>query len=374
MVSKKADLYVLAGTSKGAFIFQSDSRRQKWRIKGPFLRGSPVLHMAFDQRDAKTIYAAVNSGHFGPTVCWTKDLGRTWKNAESPPRFAEGSGLTVAKVWHVEPGHADEAGVVFAGVEPAALFRSEDGANAWKPVDSLNNHPTRSKWEPGGGGLCLHSIVVDPSNLKRMYVGISAVGVFRSDDSGQTWNPKNNRVRADFLADKYPEFGQCVHKLLVDPNKPSHLYQQNHCGVYRSEDAAESWIDVSKGLPTSKGEFSQTGFGFPLAVHPHKSGTIYVLPEEADNFRAVANREFAIYTTSNAGKSWRKLTNGLPRGDVYLGCWREGLATDKMDPAGVYVGTRMGHIFYSADEGRRWQMLAQWLPPVYSVSTATVMR
>jgi photosystem II stability/assembly factor-like uncharacterized protein len=272
--------------------------------------------------------------------------------------------LTVEKVWHVEPGHADQASVVYAGVEPAALFRSEDGGDNWRPVDGLNNHPTRPKWTPGGGGLCLHSIVVDPSNAKRLYAGISAAGLFKSEDGGETWNPKNKGVRADFLPDKYPELGQCPHKVLMDANKPRQLYQQNHCGVYRSEDAAESWIEITKGLPSQ--------FGFPLAVHPHKSGAIYVVPEEGDFFRAAAKRELAVYGSSSAGKAWKKLNNGLPKKNVYLGCHRECLATDKLEPAGLYVGTRMGHIFHSANEGRHWQLLAQYLPPIYSVSTGTI--
>jgi photosystem II stability/assembly factor-like uncharacterized protein len=208
--------------------------------------------------------------------------------------------------------------------------------------------------------------------MKRMYVGISAAGVFKSDDGGETWAPKNRGVRADFLPEKFPEIGQCVHKMALDPNKPNHLYQQNHCGVYKSEDAAETWTEISKGLPEGKGGASGVGFGFPLAVHPHKSGRVYVVPEEADTFRTVANREFTVYASYNAGKAWKKLNNGLPRKNAYLGCFREGLATDKLDPAGFYVATRMGHIFSSANEGRKWQLLAEWLPPVYSISTATI--
>lgn len=363
MAIKRAEVCVLAGTKKGAFIFQSDRRRRRWKMKGPFFENSPVFHMCFDRRDGRSIYAAVNSYHFGPTVQRTRSLGRKWENAKSPPRFADRSELKVEQVWHVEPGHADEAEVVYAGIAPAALFRSEDGGNTWKLNESLNNHPTRPNWQPGAGGLCLHSIAIDPSNSKRMYVGISAVGILKTEDAGESWNFKNKNVRADYMPTKYPEYGQCVHKLLMDPNRPSFLYQQNHCGVYRTEDAAENWTEVSRGLPS--------GFGFPLAVHPRESETFYVVPEQGDFFRVTANREFAVYGTSNAGRNWRKLNKGLPNRDVYIGCHREGLATDQLDPAGIYVGTTTGHLFHSPNEGRSWQLLAQWLPPVHSVSTAT---
>ena len=364
MVTKKADVYVLLGTRKGGFILHSDSRRRNWKMKGPFFENSPVFHMAFDKRDGKTIYAAVNSGHFGPTVFRSKNFGRTWENSKNPPRFPETSGLKVEHLWHIEPGHPNEPEVVYAGVAPAALFRSEDGGENWKINENLSSHPTRPKWEPGAGGLCLHSIVIDPRNPKRMYLGISAVGTFKTEDHGETWTPKNKNVRADFLPDKYPEFGQCVHKLVMDPAKSDHLYQQNHCGVYRSQNAAEDWIEISKGLPS--------GFGFPMAVHPQESETFYVVPEQGDFFRVAANKEFSVYTTSNAGKTWRKLSKGLPSKNTYLGCYREGLATDQLDPAGIYVGTRMGHLFSSVNEGKTWQLSAQWLPPIYSVSTATV--
>jgi hypothetical protein len=364
LVSKKANIYVLLGTRKGAFIFQSDSRRRKWKMKGPFFENAPVFHMAFDQRDGKSIYAAVNSGHFGPTIQRTKNLGRSWENSKTPPRFAEGSGLKVENIWHVEPGHSDEPDVVYAGVAPAGLFRSEDGGDNWKLNENLNNHPTRPKWEPGAGGLCLHSIIIDSSRPKRMYLGISAVGVFKSEDGGQSWTTKNRNVRADFLPDKYPEFSQCVHKLVMDPNSPSHLYQQNHCGVYRTEDGAENWTEVSKGLPS--------GFGFPMASHPHDSKKFYVVPEEGDFYRVSAKQEFAVYGTSNAGNTWKRLNKGLPGKPAFLGCYREGLATDSLDPVGLYVGTRMGHVFSSANEGKNWQILTQWLPPVYSVSTAPI--
>jgi len=365
LVATKPTVHILLGTRKGAFILQSDFRRRSWKVKGPFFENSPVFHMSFDKRDGKTIYAAVNSGHFGPTVFRSKNLGRNWKHSKNPPRFPENSGLNVEHVWHVEPGHSSEPDVVYAGVAPAALFRSEDQGESWVFNENLNNHPSRGKWAPGAGGLCLHSIVIDPSNSKRIYLGISAVGVFKTEDAGNSWTLKNKNVRADYSPDKYPEFGQCVHKLVMDPKAPDHLYQQNHCGVYRSEDAAENWVEISKGLPS--------GFGFPMATHPHESNTFYVVPEQGDFFRVAANREFAVYGTRNSGKTWRKLNRGLPGKNAYLGCHREGLATDQLDPAGIFVGTRMGHLFSSINEGREWKLTAQWLPPIHSVSTATMV-
>jgi photosystem II stability/assembly factor-like uncharacterized protein len=365
LVATKADVHVLLGTRKGAFILQSDSRRRKWKMKGLFFENSPVFHMSFDERDHKTIYAAVNSGHFGPTIFKSKNLGRTWENSKNPPRFPKESNLKVENVWHVEPGHPDEPNAVYAGVAPAALFQSKDNGESWTFNENLNNHPTRAKWQPGAGGLCLHSIVIDPSNPKRMYLGISAVGVFKSEDGGETWTTKNKNVRADFMPTKYPEFGQCVHKLVMDPKKTDHLYQQNHCGVYRSTDSAENWVEISKGLPS--------GFGFPMAAHPHDSETFYVVPEQGDFFRVAANRDFAVYGTYNAGKTWKKLSKGLPGKNAYLGCYREGFATDQLDTVGLYLGTRMGHLFSSVNEGKSWQLMTQWLPPIHSVSTATTM-
>lgn len=373
MASKKADVRVLLGTAKGAFILQSDSRRRRWKMRGPFFRGSPINHIAFDERDGRKVYAAVNSGQFGSTIGMSKNFGRDWDTAKEPPRYPEGSDLKVERVWHVEPGHPDEPDVVYAGVEKAGLFRSENGGNTWKPIDGLNNHPSRPKWQPGAGGLCLHTILIDPTNLKRMYVAISAAGVFKSEDGGQSWSPKNKGVHAYFLPDPNAEFGQCTHKMAMDSEKPHHLYQQHHGGVYKTQDAAENWVDISNGLPTAAGQnYEIAAFGFPIVSHPRKTGTFYVVPEEGDFFRAAANREFALYATSNAGKSWKKLNKGLPSRDAYLGCYREGLACDKLDPVGLYVGTRMGHVFHSANEGRTWRLLAQWLPPIYSVSTATL--
>ncbi len=359
----KSEIYVLVGTRKGAFIFQSDSKRRRWKMTGPFFESCSVFHMIFDRRDG-TIYAAVNSSHFGPTIFRSQNFGRSWKQAKNPPRFSEGSGLKVENVWHIEPGHTNEIGVVFAGTAPGALFRSKDGGEGWKMNEALSNHPSRSRWAPGAGGLCLHSIIIDPSDPKRMYLGISAVGVFKSEDAGESWTTKNRNVRADFLPTKYPEFGQCVHKLVMDPMNPRCLFQQNHCGVYRSDDATESWVDISKGLPSR--------FDFPMTSHPHKSGRVYVVLEEGDFFRVVSNRKFVVYGTSTAGKSWKKLHKGLPSRNAYLGCYREGIASDSLEPAGLYAGTRMGHVFSSNNEGNSWSTLAEWLPPVYSVSTATL--
>jgi hypothetical protein len=358
----KSSVHVLLGTRKGAFILSSSSKRRNWKLKGPFFENCPIFHLAFDSRNGRTIYAAVNSYHFGPTIYKTNNFGTKWEHAKKPPRFAGNSGLKVENIWHVEPGHMDDTGLVYAGVAPGALFTSVDEGESWELNQALNNHPTRPKWQPGAGGLCLHSIIVDPSNKRRIFVGISSVGVFKSEDAGETWTPKNCNVRADFLPSKFPEFGQCVHKLVMDSKNPASLYQQNHCGVYRSEDSAESWIDITKGLPS--------GFGFPMISHPRKSGTVYVVPEEGDFFRVAANKEFAVYCTKNSGRSWRKLNQGLPPKNAYLGCYREGAASDILDPTGLYVATRMGHLFSSSNEGKSWKLLLQWLPPIYSVTTA----
>ena len=241
------------------------------------------------------------------------------------------------------------------------LKRSDDGGQSWNEVASLTQHPTRERWHPGAGGLCLHSIVVDNSRAQGLFVGISAVGVFRFEDGGASWSVANQGTRADFLPEKYPEFGQCVHKLLSGNGESPVLYQQNHCGVYRSADAGRSWREISAGLPSD--------FGFPLAIHPRQPGTIYVLPLKGAEFRCPPEGRLRVFRSRDAGETWQALTAGLPQENVYAGIYREGMAMDTMDPAGVYFGTNTGKIFSSDDEGDSWRLLADNLPPVYSVST-----
>jgi len=353
---------ILAGTKKGLFILSSTDRR-RWELLGPFQNGREVNHATYDGRSGR-IYATANDSWFGCEVVWSNDLGKSWATAKQNPAFPEKSGLKVERIWHLEPGRPSEPQVLYAGVAPAALFRSDDGGVTWTELESLTQHPSRPKWHPGAGGLCLHSIVVDPSDPKRMFVGISAVGVFRTEDGGQNWTVANQGTRAEFLPEKYPEYGQCVHKLLLADGKQSLLFQQNHCGVYRSADAGRTWQEITAGLPSD--------FGFPLGLHPREPETLFVLPLKGADFRCPPEGKLRVFRSRNGGKSWDTLSKGLPQENAFVGVYREGMATDSLNPAGVYFGTNTGKIFGSADEGDTWQTLADNLPPVYSISTAVV--
>lgn len=353
---------VAIGTSKGLFLFTGKDRK-RWRLRGPFFQGREINHALYDKRSNR-VYATVNSVFFGSEVASTANLGKTWEKAEHNPKFSAESGLKLERIWHVEPGLPDAPEVLYAGVAPAALFRSDDRGKTWYEVDGLTAHPSRPRWEPGAGGLCLHSIQLDPKNKDRMFVGISAVGVFRTDDGGKTWQTRNSGTRAEFQPEKYPEFGQCVHKLLMSPGSPAQLFQQNHCGVYRSDDAGENWLEITEGLPSD--------FGFPLAIHPRESETIYVAPLEGADFRCPPGGALKVFRSRDGGKSWDGLTKGLPQRNAYMGIYRENLSADSLDPAGVYLGTNTGKVFFSVDEGDSWKVLADNLPPVMSVEAAVI--
>ncbi|MGA9364255.1 MAG: exo-alpha-sialidase [Bacteroidota bacterium] len=362
--TKKNRVYLLVGTHKGAFVFVSDLDRKNWEMNGPFLKGADVNQVVLDTRNEPTIYACVNSSWWGPNFRTSRDFGQTWVETESGIRFPEGSGNEVKRVWCVTPGLFSEPKALYVGVDPAALFRSEDGGQTWNSVDGLTNHPTRAKWTPGAGGMMVHSICLDPQDPKRLIVGISAAGVFYSEDRGTSWEPRNKGVRADFLPETYPEVGQCVHHLENHPSKPAVLFQQNHCGVYRSDNRGKDWIDISEGLPSR--------FGFGLQIHPHDPDTIYVCPEEGAEFRCPVNGEFGIYRSRDRGEHWEKLSDGLPEQNVYVHVHRQAMGTDTCDPCGIYVGTSGGQILYSRNEGKKWETLAQWLPPIFSVSCSVV--
>lgn len=371
LAANRGDVLLLVGTRKGAFFLSSDKTRKKWSVSGPHHAGSDVFHMAYDQRDGGAVFVAINSPIWGPEIQRSRDLGATWQPATRNPSFGEGRKDQVEKVWHVAPGRSSEPGAVYAGVSPAALFKSVDGGDAWAEVESLTAHPSHDQWEPGFGGLCLHSMVLDPTNDDRMWVAISAVGVFGTEDGGATWSTMNAGVRADFAPDPFPEFGQCPHKLLGHPAMPERLYQQNHCGVFRSDDGGRQWLDVSDGLPSR--------FGFVLGIHAADPDTIYVVPEdtalngEVGGFvRYVTDAKFRVFRSRNAGRDWEPLTNGLPQGNAYLHLMREGMATDPLDDCGIYLGTTTGQIFASRDDGDSWELLIDYLPPINSVDCAVV--
>jgi photosystem II stability/assembly factor-like uncharacterized protein len=354
-------LFVLVGTRKGLFLLSGDESRRDWKLDGPFLTGWSIFHAVLDPRDG-AIHAATNNEVYGATVHRSDDGGRTWTRAEELG-LPEDSGLKLEKTWHVEPGRADEPARLWLGAAPGVLFRSDDGGVTWQINEGLLQHPTREQWNPGAGGMCCHSIQLDPDEPNRLYVGISAAGVFRSEDGGESWTPANKGTAADFLPDPYPELGQCVHKVLLHPARPERLWQQNHCGVYRSDDRGVQWERLeANGLPS--------GFGFPLALDHRDPDTAFVVPEEGAENRVTPDGRLGVYRTRDAGASWELASNGLPD-PAWAAVLREGMSYDRFDPAGIYVGTQSGSVFVSPDAGESWQEAASQLPPILSVEVGT---
>lgn len=342
---------VLVGTRKGLFVLRD--RNGGWDAGEQLLPGWDVFHAAVDPRDG-TLLAAANNFVYGASLQRSRDGGRTWERGEGL-RLPQDSGLAVARAWHVEPGRTSEPGRLWLGVDPGALLRSDDGGETWDAVRGVLEHPTRERWNPGAGGLCLHSITLDHADSDRMWIGISAAGVFRSGDGGETWTPANAGTAADFLPDPHPEVGQCVHKVLSHPRRPERLWQQNHCGMYRSDDGGESWSRLDgNGLPS--------GFGFPLALDPADPDVAYVVPEESAENRVTARGRLGVYRTDDAGQSWTLAADGLPD-PAWIAVLREGLSSDR--DGGVYLGTQSGSVFALRDG--RWQEAARQLPPVLSV-------
>jgi hypothetical protein len=366
-VSPRAgDVVILVGTMKGAFLFRSDASRRQWQRGGPFFPGHAVYAMAFDGRAGRRrVWMAPENPHFGAMLQATDDFGRTWTQGEKTPvRFPEGAGASVARIWQITPGRADDPGHLYCGVEPAALFESKDGGASFALVDGLWKHPHREKWRPGGGGLCLHTILPHPTDADRLWIAVSTAGVYRTDDGGRTWRTAHKGVRAQFLPDPHPEFGQCVHKVVRHPSQPDRMFLQNHWGLYRTDDGGSSWTDIANGVPSD--------FGFAMAMHPHDADSVYIVPIESDQFRCTPEGKLRVYRTRNGGRTWQALTRGLPQADAYETILRDGLATDSLPKAGVYFGTRSGKVYASADEGTSWRLVADSLPPVVCVKTAVL--
>lgn len=350
----------MVGTAKGFFLFTSKDGRRSWKASEQNFKGCPTFHVTYDPRN-KMFLAGVNNFQWGPTVVRSSDQGKTWERSKNQPKFPKGSGLAVKNIWHIEPGPEDEPDVVYAGVDPAVLFKSEDKGESWTINKGLLNHKTRKKWMPGFGGLCLHTIMVDPNDPRRMHVGISAVGTLFTEDGGETWAFQNKNVRADFLPNKYPVFGQCVHKVVRHPDRPNVLYQQNHCGQYRSDNNGEDWVEIQNNLPS--------GFGFPIAVDANDPKRAYTIPlEGGENRVPPKGARFAVWSTDNSGKDWQAEDKGLPSPPAYFTILREGMTADREDPCGVYVGTTTGQLFYSRNSGKEWSKITDQLPPILSVS------
>ena len=350
---------LLVGTKKGGFILESDAERRDWRVRGPLCEGWPIHDMTHDPSSG-AIYAAGGNEWYGPAVWRSDDLGETWTHSSEGITYGD-DGPKIRKLWNVTPAH----GALYAGADPAGLFRSDDGGATWQHVAGLRDHPTRPEWEGGNGGLCLHSIVPHPVDPRQVWVAISAVGTMHTADAGATWTLRNRGVRACYRPDPYPEFGQCVHKLAMAPGDPALLYEQTHCGVYRSSDGGASWQEITAGLPSQ--------FGFPMTVHPRDPRTIWVIPLNGDDQgRHMPDGRAAVWRSRDGGDSWSDLRSGLPQENAYLGVLREAMAADALDPAGVYLGTGTGQLFASRDEGERWSPVADFLPPIWSVDIAVV--
>ena len=357
MTVPKGSTVVMVGTRKGLYVFHSKDRR-RWKLAGRYFEGIPVHHARYDPREGMA-YAAVNSFQFGPLVHRSKSLTK-WTRPKSGPAYPKKSGWSVAKVWNVQGGGPAQPGVLYAGVEPAGLFRSEDDGESWEQVDGLTKHATRPKWQPGNGGLCLHTIVPDPKNPKKMVIGISAVAVFRTEDGGDTWKTMNHGLTARWFPDPKPrEVGYCPHKLARDAEDSGTLYLQHHWGVFRYEEGKGRWVDVSRGLSSS--------FGFGLAAGS-EGGSAYVVPLKSDGDRTTLG-EMAVYRTRNGGRAWQRLTTGLPR-PAHLTILREGVGADGQDPVGVYVATEQGQVFATRDGGDHWDVIADHLAPAMSVTAS----
>lgn len=352
---------ILVGTKKGAFILESGAERQSWQLRGPFCETWPMNHVIADAASG-TIYGGGGNAWFGPAVWKSTDLGATWTHSSAGLAYAAGE-EPIKAVWSLAPG----AGTLYAGVEPAGLFRSDDGGQSWRHIAGLRDHPSRPHWQPGGGGLILHSLVLHPSDPRHLWVAISTAGVFHSADRGETWEARNQGTRADYLPEgqRYPDYGQCVHCLVMAAGKPDRLYQQNHCGMYRSEDGGRHWQSIEAGLPSP--------FGFPAAAHPRDPDSLYLLPLNGDTAgRYVPDARAAVWRTRDGGAHWEALRRGLPQQNAFFGVLRQAMATDRLAPAGVYFGTSTGALFASADEGDSWSCIAQHLPAILSVETLVV--
>ena len=380
-------IQVLVGTRKGAFVLKSDGKRERWDVNGPHFGGWEIFHVKGSPADPNRLYASQSGDWFGQIIQRSDDGGKTWHQPGTPPgeptttpdgmpkgesnKFVyEGVPGThqwydgtlhpweFKRVWHLEPSLTDPD-TVYAGVEDAALFRSTDGGQTWQELAGLRNHDSGPRWQPGAGGLCLHTILLDPSDPGRIFIAISAAGAFRTDNAGKTWQPINRGLRSEYNPDPSAEVGHCVHRIAMHPSRPNVLFMQKHWDVMRSDDAGESWREVSGNLPTD--------FGFPIEVHAHEPDTIYVVPIKSDSEHYPPEGKLRVYRSRTGGNEWEALTKGLPQTNCYVNVLRDSMAVDSLDPCGVYFGTTCGQVYASADAGDNWAPIVRDLPPVLSV-------
>ncbi len=387
---------VLVGTRKGAFILTSDGKREKWDVSGPHFAGWEMYHLKASPADPNRIYASQTSGWFGQLIQRSDDGGKTWHQPGTPPgalpvpgppqaasnKFVydasaeTGKPLTThqhydgtqrpwefKRVWHLEPSLTDPD-AVYAGVEDAALFRSTDGGENWQELAGLRGHGTGPQWQPGAGGMCLHTIILDPSNPGRIFIAISAAGAFRTDDGGKTWKPINRGLRSQYIPDPNAEIGHCVHHVAMHSSRPGVLFMQKHWDVMRSDNAGDSWQEISGNLPTD--------FGFVIDVHAHEPETIYVVPIKSDSEHFVPDGKLRVFRSRSGGNEWEALTKGLPQRDCYVNVLRDAMAVDALDKCGVYFGTSGGQVYASADAGDSWAPIVRDLPGVLSVEVQTL--
>jgi hypothetical protein len=365
---------VLVGTRKGAFVLTSDEARADWQVDGPHFGGWEIYHMKGSPADPDRLYASQSTGWFGQLIQRSDDGGATWEPVGNEFVYDGDAGThqwydgtqhpwEFARVWHLEPS-ADDADTVYAGVEDAALFRTDDGGKSWNELSALRTHESGPSWAPGAGGMCLHTILIDPADPARIFVAISAAGAFRTDDGGKSWKPINRGLHTDGIPDPGAETGHCVHRIAMHPSNPDVLYMQKHWDVMRTDDAGESWHEVSGNLPSD--------FGFPIAVHAHEPETIYVVPIKSDSEHYVPDAKLRVYRSRTGGDEWEALTKGLPQSDCYVNVLRDAMAIDSLDECGVYFGTTGGQVYASADSGDTWNPIARDLPSVLSVEVQTL--
>ena len=365
---------VLVGTRKGAFVLTADGKRENWQISGPFFGGWEIYHVKGSPVEPNRLWASQTSTWFGQQIQRSDDGGATWEPSGNKFVYDGVPGThqwydgtphpwEFARVWHIEPS-LDDPDTIYAGVEDAALFKSTDGGSNWSELSGLRTHTTGSSWQPGAGGMCLHTVLIDPKNSKRMFVAISAAGAFRTTDGGETWQPVNKGLRSAQLPDQDAEVGHCVHRLAMHRTRPDVLYMQKHWDVMRSSDGGDVWHEVSGNLPTD--------FGFCIDVHAHEPETIYVVPIKSDSEHYPIDGKLRVYRSRSGGNEWEELSKGLPQSNCYVNVLRDAMAVDSLDKCGVYFGTTGGQVYVSADAGDSWKAIAHDLPAVLSVEVQTL--